>query len=78
MKKGLGKSALHWYEKLFYRLIIGERKCFKLIIYLTLLLIIGQGLLTNPFIRKYLVLVERYEGEPVKFYKSLREEACKN
>lgn len=77
VKKGLAKSTFHWYEKLFYRLIIRERKCFKLIIYLTLLLIICQALLTKAFIRKHLVLVERYEGDPVKFYKSLREEACK-
>lgn len=73
----MAKSSFRWYEKLFYRLIVRERKCFKLIIYLTLLLIICQALLTNASIRKYIVLVEKYEGEPVKFYKSLREEACK-
>ncbi len=74
----MAKSSYRWYEKLFYRLIIRERNCFKLIIFLTLLIFICQGLLTNAFVRRHLVLVEKYEGEPVKFYKSLREEACKD
>jgi len=68
----LTKSSYHWYEKLFYRLIIRERSCFKLVIYLILLLILCQGLLANPLVRKHLVLVEKYEGTPAKFYKSLR------
>lgn len=67
-------SYYRWYEKLFYRLTLRERSCVKLIIFLTLLLILCQALLTNPFIRKHLVLVEKYEGTPVKFYKSLRGE----
>ncbi len=68
----LVKSSYRWYEKLFYRLIARERSYFKLIFYLTILLILCQVLLTNTFIREHLVLVEKYEGAPVKFYKSLR------
>lgn len=68
----MAKSSYRWYEKLFYRLILRERSCVKLVIFLTLLLILCQALLTNAFVRKYLVLVEKYEGTPVKFYKSLK------
>jgi fumarate reductase subunit C len=66
------KASYHWYEKLFYRLIIREGSCLRLVIYLIILLILCQGFLTNHFIRKHLVLVEKYEGAPVKFYKSLK------
>lgn len=68
----VAKSSYRWYEKLFYRLIVRERSCIKLVFFLTLLLILCQGLLTNAYIRKHMVLVEKYEGAPVKFYKSLR------
>lgn len=68
----MAKVSYRWYEKLFYRLIVRERSCLKLVLFLILLLILCQGLLTNAYIRKHLVLVEKYEGTPVKFYKSLR------
>lgn len=74
----MGKSSYRWYEKLFYRLVLKERFCFKLVILLTILLVICQGILTIPFVRKRLLLVEKYEGDPVKFYKSLRVETCKD
>lgn len=70
----MAKSAYRWYEKLFYRLLVRERSCFRLVIYLILLLFLCQGLLTFPFIRKHLLLVEKYEGNPVKFYKSFKGE----
>jgi hypothetical protein len=41
-----------------------------LLLALGLLLILSQVLLTYPIVRKYLVLIERYEGQPATFYKS--------
>jgi type II secretory pathway component PulL len=61
-----------WYEKLFFKLQLREKKCFWLMLSLLLLIILSQILLADFAFRKYLVLVERYEGQPVKFYKSLK------
>lgn len=66
-------AAKHrWYERLFFKLQLRERKCLWMVLALVLLIIISQILLTNLTFRKYLVLTERYEGQPVKFYKSLK------
>lgn len=60
-----------WYEKLFVHLQLNEKKfiryCFGLIVFL----MVSQFLLLNPQIRKILLLTEYFEGNPVKFYKSL-------
>lgn len=66
----------HWYERLFFRLQITEKKCWKLITLLLLMLFFSQVLLANFTLRKYLVLTEKYEGKPVKFYKSLSRMTC--
>ena len=60
-----------WYEKLFFYIKKNEQGCLRLMIGILLFLILGQILLMNPFIRKYLLLTEFYEGKPAKFYKSL-------
>jgi hypothetical protein len=62
-------TKYHWYERLFFNLLIRERKCWRLLLALGLLLILSQVLLTYPIVRKYLVLIERYEGQPATFYK---------
>jgi hypothetical protein len=61
----------HWYEKLFFGLQLREKGCWRLVIGLLMLMIIIQVLLMDARIRSKIVLMERLEGEPVKFYKSL-------
>jgi hypothetical protein len=65
-------SKYHWYEKLFFRLQLRERRYFRLVFVMITVLMLMQILLTNKIIRHYLVLVERLEGEPAKFYQSLK------
>jgi hypothetical protein len=62
----------NWYEKLFFRLQMRERKCIWIIICFFLIIMLIQILLTNSDFRRSFVLTEKYEGEPVKFYKSLK------
>ncbi len=57
-----------WYEKLFFRLELNKRKCGQLLAGLLIIIILGQILLTNSTVRKYLVLTETYDGKPAKFY----------
>lgn len=59
-----------WYERLFFKLQLREKGCWKLLIILFCLLFLGQLLLTCSAIRKLLVLTETFEGKPLKFYKS--------
>ncbi|HBE78857.1 MAG TPA: hypothetical protein DDW65_13930 [Firmicutes bacterium] len=63
-------TKYHWYERLFFNLQIRERKWWRLLLALGLLLILSQVLLSYPIVRKYFVLIERYEGQPATFYKS--------
>lgn len=65
------KQHYSWYERLFYRLNLYERRIFRIILGSVLLLGLIQALLTLPEARKVLVLLERLEGEPATFYKSL-------
>lgn len=60
-----------WYEKLFFGLQLREKVCWRLVIGLLTLMMIIQALLMDARIRSKLVFMERLEGEPVKFYKSL-------
>lgn len=58
-----------WYEKLFYHFQLKERRYFHIIFYFIILLFIVQIILIHPDVRKFLVLAERFEGEPVRFLK---------
>jgi len=60
-------KRFHWPEKLFYRMLLKERKYRLLVVGLVLALAVSQFLLTIPAFRKIFVLTERYEGEPVKY-----------
>jgi hypothetical protein len=64
----------HWYEKLFFKLQMRERKCVWIMVALFIIMILFQTLLTNVGFRRYFILTEKYEGQPVKFYKSLKAE----
>lgn len=59
-----------WYERLFFGLQLREERCLRLILILIGLLVVAQTLLTNPMVRRWVVLTERYEGQPVTFYKT--------
>jgi hypothetical protein len=65
------KNKHRWYERLFFALLLAEKRWFRLVGWLLLLLIVIQGLLMIDSIRKALALAERLEGEPVKFIKNL-------
>ena len=59
-----------WYERIFFGLQLREGRYFKFIILLVCCLVIAQALLTNQLVRRWVVLTERLEGEPVTLYKS--------
>ncbi len=64
----------HWYEKLFFKLQMRERKCAWMMVVFFLIMLLMQILLTNSAFRKNFILTEKYEGQPVKFYKSLNSQ----
>lgn len=58
-----------WPEKIFFHLQLHEKRYFRRII-LVLVIIAGvQWMLTVPAIRRALVLVERFEGEPLRVFR---------
>jgi hypothetical protein len=59
-------AKYRWYEKIFFRLQLREKKYYRLIFYLVTLIFIVQFLLCFPEIRQFLVLGERLEGEPIR------------
>ena len=65
-------SKYHFYERFFFRLQMKEGLFFRTVFLLLFLLVIIQLLLTHNWFRKYTVLTEKYEGEPVKFYNPLK------
>jgi hypothetical protein len=56
---------------LFFGLQLREKSCWRLVIGLLVIMMAIQVLLMDAGIRRKLILMERLEGEPVKFNKSL-------
>lgn len=64
-------SKHRWYERLFFGLQLREKSYWRLVIGLLVMVMAIQLLLMDAGIRRRLLLMERLEGEPVKFNKTL-------
>ena len=65
------KKFSRWYCRLFYHLQLKEKRYFRFIFVLIIMITLSQIVLMNLDLRKFLVLTERLEGTPVNIYKSL-------
>lgn len=66
------KLRHHWYEKIFFKLQMCECKCAWILVGFFSLMLLMQILLTHSNFRSRFILTEKYEGQPVKFYKSFK------
>ncbi|HOP75039.1 MAG TPA: hypothetical protein PLC07_08320 [Bacillota bacterium] len=65
----MAKLKHTWPEKIFYHLQLHEKRYFRRILFIIALILSIQWALTVPAIRRYLVLVERFEGEPLRVFR---------